>query len=311
MATGSGFRKTILIGDHFVLYDVPAIVAALPYKITATVERIDGSGWILEDRFAESLGDHGNENTKQTASIEKILAQVNIDVTKCPIKITYDGEFLPGSGLGASAAACVSLVRALNEAFQLGLSIEEINRISWEGEAPYHGKPSGVDNTASCYGGILLYSVKGAEKSFEKIITKAPIHLVLADSSIRTDTSLLRPYTEQLKAENPALFAGRLNLIKKQAFEMREKIEANDLEAVGAIMTENQRLLVEMGLSHEIIDGLCNLALQTGALGAKVTGGGRGGYMVALTPDIDCQAAVAAAISKKGYHVIQAKIQGH
>ena len=311
MATGSGFRKTILIGDHFVLYDVPAIVAALPYKITATVERIDGPGWVLEDRFAEILGDRGKENTKQTASIEKILEQVNVDVTKHPIKITYDGEFLPGSGLGASAAACVSLVRALNETFKLGLSIEEINRISWEGEAPYHGKPSGVDNSASCYGGILLYRVTGAEKRFEKIITKAPIHLVLADSGIRTDTALLRPYTERLKAENPALFAARLNLIKKQAFEMREQIEANDLEAVGAIMTENQRLLVDMGLSHETIDLLCNLALQTGALGAKVTGGGRGGYMVALTPDMDCQASVADAIAKKGYHVVRAKIQGH
>ncbi len=310
MAAGSGFRKTILIGDHFVLYDVPAIVAALPYATTATVERIAGSGWILEDRFAEILGDHGKQNPKQTASINRILEVMNIDVNKDPIKITYDGDFLPGSGLGASAAACVSLAKALNETFELNLSMEEINRISWEGEAPYHGKPSGVDNSASCYGGILLYRVRGVERHFERIITKEPIHIVLGNSGIRTDTALLRPYTEQLKAADPILFAERLNLIKEQALEMKKKLETNDLDAVGAIMTKNQHLLMDMGLSHDIIDALCRLSIEMGALGAKVTGGGRGGYMVALTPNVESQMAVAAAMQKEGYHAIRATIHG-
>ncbi len=310
MATGSGFRKTILIGDHFVLYDVPAIVAALPFTTTATVERIAGSGWILEDRFAELLGGHGKQNPKQTASINRILEQMDIDVKKNPIKITYDGDFLPGSGLGASAAGCVSLVKALDEAFNRNLPIEKINRISWEGEAPYHGKPSGVDNTASCYGGILLYRVTGTEKRFDKIITKAPIPIVLGNSGIKTDTALLRPYTEQLKTEDPSLFADRLNRIKKHAFDMKTHLEKNDLEAVGAVMTENHRLLIDMGLSHEIVDAMCTSALENGALGAKVTGGGRGGYMVALAPDTDCQMAVAAAMEKQGYYVIRTTIHG-
>jgi len=94
---------------------------------------------------------------------------MKIDVKKTPIKITYGGDLLAGSGVGASAASCVSLARAINEAFNLGLSIDEINHIGWEGEFAYHGTPSGVDNTASTYGGILMYQVKDQQKSYEKI----------------------------------------------------------------------------------------------------------------------------------------------
>ena len=309
MAEGSGYRKTVLIGDHFILYDVPAIVAALPYKTAATVERIDGEGWMLEDNQAEMLGYKEKKNTRQIESINRILEVMKIDIKKNPIRITYGGDFLPGSGLGASAASCVSLAKALNEEFNSGLSIDEINHISWEGEAPYHGKPSGVDNTASCYGGILLYSVKGTEKRFEKIVTREPIHLVLGNSGIRTDTALLRPYTEQLKKSEPALYESRLNRIRNQVWEMKNSLEANDLKKVGAIMTENQKVLVDMGLSHDTIDFLCSLALGNGALGAKVTGGGRGGHMVALAPDKERQEKIARAIEKEGYTVIRATIR--
>ena len=308
MAEGSGFRKTVLIGDHFILYDVPAIVAALPFKTVATVERIDGEGWVLEDNQAEMLGYQNKKNTKQIESINRILEKMKIDVRKNPIKITYGGDFVPGSGLGASAAGCVSLAKALNEEFNLGFSINEINHISWEGEFPYHGKPSGVDNTASNYGGIIWYQVKGEQKHFEKIKSEASIHLVLGNSGVITDTSKLRPYTNQLKEKDPALFESRLNMIRSQAREMKKSLEANDLKKVGAIMTDNHTLLVHMGLSHDILDYLCNMALKKGASGAKVTGGGRGGYMVALAQDKERQETVARAMEKERYTVIRATI---
>ena len=233
---------------------------------------------------------------------------MQIDVKKDPIKITYGGDFLPGSGLGASAAGCVSLAKALNEEFSLGLSRDEINHISWQGEFPYHGKPSGVDNTASNYGGIIWYQVKGEKKSFEKIKTEVPIHIVLGNSGVITDTSKLRPYTNKLMEEDPELFANRLDAITNQVFEMKDNLVAQDLEKVGSIMTENQKILRDMGLSHERVDFLCNLALSNGASGAKVTGGGRGGYMIAITPDKICQKAIAAAMEKEKYTVIKATI---
>ena len=308
MGSGTGFGKTILIGDQFVLYGVPAIVSALPYETVAEVQRIDGEGWIMEDNRLEIPGYKENKRDQQVESINRILEVMKINVKKHPIKITYSGTLLAGSGVGASAASCVSLARALNEEFNLGLSIKEINHIAWEGEFAYHGIPSGVDNTASTYGGIMIYQVKNDQKSFEKIRIKKPFEVVLGNSGITANTSALRGITEKQKESDPELFENRLKTIISQAYEVKDGLEKGDLAKVGAIMTENHKILIEMSLSHEKLISLCNLALEKGALGAKLTGGGMGGYMIALTPDQACQVAVALAIKKDGNRVIRATI---
>ncbi len=308
MAKGSAFGKTILIGDQFVLEEVPAIVSAIPFETVAEVERIDGGGWTLEDNRIEVPGYKAKKKEQQVISIDRILEVMGIDVTKTPIKITYGGTLLAGSGVGASAASCVSLARALNEEFNLGYSIEEINRVGWEGEFAYHGIPSGVDNTASTYGGLLLYQIKGGEKRFERITAKKPLQIVLGNSGITADTAALDDYLAVEKARDPELYSSRLNTITAQAHHLRNELEAGNLENVGAIMTENHRVLVDMGLSHEKLDYLCHMALEKGALGAKVTGGGRGGYMVALTPGKDTWDAIASAMEKEGYKVIRTTI---
>ena len=106
------------------------------------------------------------------------------------------------------------------------------------------------------------------------------------------------------------LFETRLNKIGDQSYQMRRGLESGDWAGVGAVMTENHKILIDMGLSHEKLVYLCNLALERGALGAKLTGGGRGGYMIALTPGKDLQDAVASTIEKEGYKVIRATIGG-
>ncbi len=310
MGKGTGFGKTILIGDQFVLHEVPAIVAALPFETAATVELIEGVGWVLEDNRSEVPGYKEKKKEQQVDSINRILDVMKIDVQKNPIKITLGGTLLAGSGVGASAAGCVSLAWALNETFSLGLSIDEINHVGWEGEFAYHGTPSGVDNTASTYGGVLFYRVKNGKKMFDQLQIEHPFEIVLANSGVTADTSKLGGYIAQLKQEGPKHFGSCLKTITEQAYEMREALEANDLEKTGAIMSENHTILIEMGLSHDILVRLCNLCLEKGALGAKVTGGGRGGYMVALTPGKDLQEFVAAAMEKEGYKVIRAKIGG-
>lgn len=310
MAKGSAFGKTILIGDQFVLWDVPAIVSAIPFETVAEVERIEGDGWVLEDNRIEVPGYKDKKKEQQVNSINRILEVMGIDLKKNSIKITYGGTLLAGSGVGASAASCVSLARALNNEFNLGYSIEQINRVGWEGEFAYHGTPSGVDNTASTYGGLLFYQVNGGEKSFERIHPPQPLHIVLGNSGVTADTSTLHDFNEQQKNENPELFATRLDTIRGQVYEMRKALEEGNLDEVGIVMTENHKILIDMGLSHEKLIYLCKLALENGALGAKVTGGGRGGYMNALTPGEDIQNAVASAIEKEGYKVIRATIGG-
>lgn len=311
MAQGTGFGKTILIGDQFVLDEVPAIVSAISFETVTTVERMDGEGWVLEDNRIEVPGYKEKKKEQQVGSINRILEVMNFDVKKNPIKITVGGNLLAGSGVGASAASCVSLARALNEEFNLGYPIEEINRVAWQGEFPYHGVASGVDNTASTYGGLLRFWLKDGKQNFEKIKTPKPFEIVLANSGITANTAALDEFIEVQKKDNAELFASRLKTIVSQGTDMKKALEADDLEKVGKIMTDNHKLLVDMDMSHEILDYLCKLALEKGALGAKVTGGGRGGYMVALTPGKELQDTVASAFEKEGYKlIIKATIGG-
>ena len=311
MAQGTGFGKTILIGDQFVLDEVPAIVSAIPYETVTTVERIDGEGWVLEDNRIEVPGYKEKKSEQQVGSINRVLEVMNFDVKKNPIKITVGGTLLAGSGVGASAASCVSLARAINTEFKLGLPIEEINRIAWQGEFPYHGVASGVDNTASTYGGLIRFWLKDGKQNFEKIKTPKPFEIVLCNSGITANTAALDEFIEVQKKDNAELFRSRLEKIKSQGADMKKALEGGDLAKVGAIMTENHKLLVDMNMSHEILDHLCQFALQNGALGAKVTGGGRGGYMVSLTPGKELQDKVASAFEKEGYKlIIKATIGG-
>jgi len=310
MGKGTAFGKTIFIGDQFVLREVPAIVAALPFVTEAVVVRTDGEGWTLEDNRMEVPGYKQKKSGQQVNSINHILEVMELDVQKTPIKITYGGDLLAGSGVGASAASCVSLARALNDEFNLNYSIEQINHVGWEGEFAYHGVPSGVDNTASTYGGLIKYWIKDEQKHFEQIKVEKSIRLVLGNSGITADTSKLDIFVEKELEKDPKQFKSRLATIIDQGAEMKKALEAYDLNKVGEIMTANHKILIGMDLSHEIIVDLCDRAISLGALGAKVTGGGRGGYMSALVPDEETQEKVAAAFIADGYQTIKAEISG-
>lgn len=309
MGKGSAFGKTILIGDAFVLYEVPAIVSSIPFETECVVERLDkGHGWKLEDNRTEVPGYKEKKKEQQVESINHILEVMKVDVQKDPIKIIYGGSLLAGSGVGASAASCVSLARALNDEFKMNLSIEEINHIGWEGEFAYHGIPSGVDNTASTFGGLIMYHIKNEQKTWKRINIRKPVEVVLANSGVTADTSKLDAHVEAQEKKEPDLFKKRLQTVTEQAFEMKKALEDYDLQKVGQLMTANHKILIDMDLSHEKLIYLCNLAIELGALGAKVTGGGRGGYMNALTPGKELQEKVASAMEKEGFKVIRAMI---
>lgn len=311
MGKGSAFRKTILIGDSFVLREVPAIVASIPYETECRVQRLtQGNGWILEDERIDVSGSIVKKNSKRAESIDRILEVMNIDVKNTPLKITYGGAWLAGSGLGASAASCVSLARALNDEFKLGLSIEEINHIAWQGEFAYHGVPSGVDNTAATFGGIIFFHIKRGQTSWQQIPIKKPVEVVLGNSGVKGDTSKLDAHVAAQQTKNPDLFEAHLQTVTDQAFAMKKALELYDLQKVGKIMTANHKILIDMEISHEKLIYLCNLALDQGALGAKLTGGGLGGCMNALTPGKKLQEKVAVAMEKEGFEAIRAIIGG-
>ena len=308
---GRGYGKTILIGDQFVLFDTPAVLAAIPFETETRVTiRDSGSGWTLEDNRMEVPGYKAEKAADQVISFNRMIEVLGIDTEQHPLHIQVGGDLLAGSGVGASAAICVSFARACNELFAMKMGTREINHIAWEGEFGYHGLPSGVDNTVSTYGGVIEYKIVDEKKMFERIPMDEPVEVVLGNSGITSNTASLRGFLIDQQKEDQALFDKRLTVIRQQVSALKSALSGGDLREVGRIMTENHRILIDMGLSHERLVELCDLACSLGAYGAKVTGGGRGGYMVAVTPGEDLQDRVARAFEERDVPVIRASI-GH
>jgi len=311
MGSGKGFGKTILIGDQFVLWEIPAILSAIPFETECRVERLNsGSGWVLEDNRIEVPGYKKAKEEDCIVSFNRMVEVLNLNLDENPIKIIVEGNLLAGSGVGASAAICVSFARACNEEFGLGMDILDINHVAWEGEFGYHGLPSGLDNTVSTYGGVIKYMIDDGVKKFERINIARPVEIVLGNSGVTTNTASLKGFLEQQEKDDSVLFNKRLEAIRVQVKELASALSESDLKATGRIMNENHKILIEMGLSHKKLEYLCNLAGSLGAYGAKVTGGGRGGYMVALTPGKELQDKVASAFEAEGIATIRAFIGG-
>jgi mevalonate kinase len=306
---GSAFGKTILMGDQFVLNGVPAIVSALPYKTDTIVKRNPGGkGFVIIDNRIEVPGYKKKKEEACLKSYKQMIKDMKINIKENPIKITVGGDLLAGSGVGASAAVCVSFVRACNGEFGLKMDKIEENYIGWKGEYAYHGIPSGVDNTASSFGGLMMYIIRDGKKMYERIVPVKPLYVVLANCGITYNTILLEEHVENLIKNNAGLFYAKTNRIEGQVYDMRKAIEKGNLEEAGNIMTENQKILKEMDLSHEKLDQLCKKAINMGAYGAKLTGGGRGGYMVALVKDPAMQQKMASAFESDDIPVITAQL---
>lgn len=120
-----------------------------------------------------------------------VLKHLKVDTTKrgSGIEITLGGDLCCVSGIGASASFCVSLGRAVNHALQLNMTEEEINATGYEGEKGYHGTPSGIDNTAACYGGVLKFQRTDGAPSFQMKAIKHPVQIVYASTGITASTT--------------------------------------------------------------------------------------------------------------------------
>ena len=180
--------------------------------------------------------------------------------------------------------------------------------MGFQGEFPYHGEPSGVDNTASSFGGIMMYQIRDGKKMYERIKPPKPLYVVLANSGVTYDTALMDAEIEALIKKDAGFFYKRLNKTAEQVYALKAALTAGDYDAVGEIMTANHQLLIELNMSHPRLIELCERSIKMGAYGAKLTGGGRGGYMVALVKDLDMQAKIAGTFEKEGVPVITAEL---
>ncbi len=309
MGTGSGFGKVILFGEHFVVHGVPGIVSAVDSKVDAEVKKTS-SGIIVRDEREGSKGYTQKKQAQQKESIERMLKAMGINSEKIALDIWLGGN-LPGfSGIGASAASSVAIAKAVAEEFKMNLPDSKINEIAYEGERAYAGTPSGIDNTAATFGGLLWFvrSLKGEADTIEKLNIKKPVEIVISNTGVVADTKAMVEGVAARKKKNPEKYGPLFQRAHDLAFTAREALEKYDVKKVGNLMNENHRLLQEIEVSSKELDHLVTLARAKGASGAKLTGGGGGGCMVALTPGKDLQETVAAAIEKEGFRVLRTKI---
>ena len=307
MAYGKGFGKVILFGEHFVVSGNHAIVCGINSKTTATVEAIEGKDYELVDKRPETPGYKQEKLEQQKESLHFIFKAMNINPKEIPTRITLAGDLLAASGVGASAASCAAIARALNEHFKKGLNDDQINEVAFQGELGYHGKPSGIDNTAATFGGLLWYQ-KGNPPKFEKMKSAGPIEIVMGNTGLIGDTKKLVLGVQERKEKNQEKYNPLFEEAEQIALKAKEAFAKGNIEELGKLMNRNHKLLQAIEVSHPKLEELIEIAREKGAIGAKMTGGGGGGYMIALTPGKELQEKVASAMEKEGFHALRTTI---
>ena len=309
MGKGSGFGKVILFGEHFVVHGVPGIVSAVDSTTDAEVTKI-ARGITIKDERKGSKGYAEEKKAQQMESIERMLKTMGIEPKTASFSIWLGGN-LPGfSGLGASAASSVAIARAIAEEFGKDLSNEKINATAYEAEKAYAGNPSGIDNTAATYGGLLWFkkNMSGGPNTIEKLNIRKPVEIIIGSTGIVANTKAMVEGVAERKKKNPQKYDLLFKQSEELAFTAKNALQDFDLRKVGELMNENHRLLEEIEVSCKELDYLVDLARAQGAFGAKLTGGGGGGCMTALTPGKGLQEKVAKAIEKEGFEVLRTKI---
>jgi mevalonate kinase len=300
MGIGSGKGKTILFGEHFVVYGLPALAAGIASETTAKLTRVRSFGCTLVDNRPEMPGYKKEKYDEQKASLENILKYLNIDTTRIGFQIDLGGDLVCASGIGASAASCVAIVRALNDEFRLGLDDEQVNEAAYEGEKGYHGTPSGLDNTASTYGGLVWFErdLSGGPPKFKRLKLDKPMHLVIAATGITASTKVVVGDVKAKKDADPDWFEEIAKEYTQLVHDAKEALIELDTNKVGELMNRNHELLQQLTVSCKDLDDLVRVARGNGAVGAKMTGTGRGGNMIALAPDKESVKKIAESLEK-------------
>ncbi|MEF8848331.1 MAG: mevalonate kinase [Candidatus Thermoplasmatota archaeon] len=304
---GIGFGKAILFNEHFVVYGTPSIVSAIGKYTVAKISESEKPGWHLEDKRKATPGYKKDKIDQQKESIDNMINKMGLDLSKKGVNIYLDGTLYAASGIGASAASCVAIARAISDHFELNLSDEEINEIGYEGEKGYHGTPSGVDNTASTYGGLIWFQ-KEEESKIEKISLHSPMEIVMGNTGKIADTSKAVAGVKERKEKHPEKYQKIFDRAENIAYLAKNAFKNEDHKEIGKLMDENHKLLQQIKVSSKELDFLVKLAKDHGAIGAKLTGGGLGGNMIALTPGRDLQNEVANAMEKEGFQTVKTVI---
>lgn len=306
MGRGIGYGKTILFGEMFAVFGIPVIASALSMTADAEVVQTASGGWEIRDERREAKDYKEEKRGMQIESLERIFKHLRF----CPehFRIRLSGDLPAMSGIGATGASSVAIVRALSEEFNLRLADDEVNTGAYQAEIAYHGPTtSGIDNMVSTYGGIICLT-RGEPNVVRKMHLKAPVEVVIGDTGIIANTKALLAAFGERKKSSPERYGRMLEEARQIAEEAMASIENFDLKGIGRLMDRNQFLLKEAEISCPELDLLIDICRRAGALGAKLTGSGGGGCMLALTPGKDLQEKVASAIELQGFQALRSKL---
>jgi mevalonate kinase len=303
MIQASAPGKIILFGEHAVVYGRPAIAAPISQvRATAVVQPNPDPGVriIAPDLNADFLLDEADEDDALAAAIRQIQRAANL--SQLPhITLTVRSEIPVASGLGSGAAITAAIIRAVTGYLNLAHLADPawVSDLTYEVEKIHHGTPSGIDNTVVSYEQPVFFVRQQPQNRIETFQVKRPLRLLVADTGVRSSTKIaVGDVRRQWQAE-PARFEILFDGCGRIANTARSAIETGDSAHIGRLMTANQALLEEMTVSSPELERLVAAALAAGALGAKLSGAGRGGNMIALVDD-DSETAVHEALISAG-----------
>ena len=303
----AGHGKIILLGEHAVVYGRHAIAAPLPLAIRARIEDAGpGQGttlliprWGIQQRLQHPPAGHPGSFLQ---SLAMLLGRLGIDDRELNVQIYPN---VPRAmGLGASAALAVAVIRALDRHCRLQLADEDVCRLAYECEKIAHGTPSGVDNTVATYGQAVLYR-RGDPPVVETLKLKEPLPLVIGLTGTESLTAKMVARVRRAWERNRDLYEHIFDEIDRLTLQSLRALQSRDLQQLGELMNVCQGQLNALQVSSREIEELLQLARENGAIGAKLTGGGGGGSMIALCPD--GAARVIEAMRAAGYQAMEVR----
>lgn len=300
-ALGVGYGKVVIMGEHAVVYGRHAIAAPLPMTIKAQVEDCDEGIHLLIPRWGVEF--QLASNPKERRSFER-PAGVMLDelgLSGRAMRIEVFPEVPRSMGLGGSAAMAVAIVRALDKHYRLGLADEEVNRLAFEAEKLAHGNPSGIDNTLACYAKPLVFRA-GNPPLVETLNIKTPIPMVVGMTGHEGLTAKTVGRVNAAWQQDRKLYERIFDQIDTLVLRGVQAIQDEDLVTLGQLMNICHGMLNALQVSTPELEQLVDIARANGALGAKLTGGGGGGSIIALCDgDTD---AVVNAIRAAGFEAV-------
>ena len=316
--------KVILFGEHFVVYGSPAILAAINKRISVDARTIihDENKIVIRSDIgvAGEYHNNGEFNALEGGSkakavldplygaIRQVLLMRNKKKKKknIGIEIGISSRVPPGIGLGSSAASCVATVAAVDSLFQKNPSRQKVCELAIESERLIHKRTSGADCYVSTFGGLMQYY--GKSTSFKNIETKGSLSLVVASTGIKHSTSDLVAGVKRFKDTNRILFESLSKQASDICLQACTAIESGKCDKIGELMNENQIILQQIGISHHKVRDIIDICSKAGAMGAKITGAGGGGAVIALAASKQESTKIASHVKAAGYQSFEVEI---